>query len=194
MKMTSRETCRLYRATGRILTALVLPTLMSALLLHGCGSAPDTATTEGVSGRTAAAEFSLSDLQGKVHKLSDYRGKVVVLNFWDTWCGPCRQEIPGFIALQEQLGADGLQLLGVALGQEGAARVKDYASRTGINYPILILGDDKSILTEYGGINSIPATFIIDRKGYIADQHTGYLSRSAFEGLIKPVLRARGGK
>jgi cytochrome c biogenesis protein CcmG/thiol:disulfide interchange protein DsbE len=195
MEMTNRENRRRLRAAGRVLPTLVLSILMLTPLFHGCGGgAPDTGATKEPAGRRAAADFSLSDLQGTTHRLADYRGKVVVLNFWDTWCGPCRQEIPGFIALQEQFRVNGLQLLGVALAQEGAARVKDYASQAGINYPVLVLGDDKSILTDYGGINSIPATFIIDREGYIVDKHIGYLSRSAFESLIKPILSVGGEK
>ncbi len=190
--MTSRKTCRRSDSAGRVLAALVLPVMMVASFCIGCGSAADKAMTEGSSGRTAAAEFSLTDIQGKVHHLSDYRGKVVVLNFWDTWCGPCRQEIPGFIALQDQLGSEGLQLLGVALGQEGAARVKDFTAGAGINYPVLLLGENSTVLADYGGINSIPATFIIDREGYIADKHIGYLAKSAFEAMVRPVIGTGG--
>lgn len=164
--------------------------LLLALLLTGCGgSAPETpATTEGNPSRPTAADFSLSDIGGTVHKLSDYRGKVVVINFWDTWCGPCRQEIPTFIAMQKEFGASGLQLLGIALGQEGEDKVRDYASRSGINYPVLLLGGNNDLLTSYGGIRSIPATFIIDREGRIAARHVGYLSRNALEQLVQPIL------
>lgn len=187
--MTNRNTLWLF-SPGRLLPALALPILMLAAFLAGCGTTPDAGVTEGSSEeRTAAAEFSLTDLQGRVHRLSDYRGKVVVLNFWDTWCGPCRQEIPGFIAIQQKLEADGLQLLGVALGKEGIERVRTYSSEAGINYPVLLLGPDTTMLDNYGGINSIPATFIIDRDGFLAGEHIGYLSKSAFESMVTPILR-----
>lgn len=177
----------------RILPVLVLAGLLTATFL-GCGTAPDSATIESAAAGKPAADFSLTDLQGAVHRLSDYRGKVVVVNFWDTWCGPCRQEIPGFIALQKQYGPDGLQLLGVALGKEGVDRVKHYSSEAGINYPVLLLGTNNDLLADYGGINSIPATFIIDRGGNIADQHIGYLSQNAFQSMIAPLLGLGGGK
>lgn len=186
--MTNRESRRRY-SPRPLLPALVLPVLLMAVYFSGCGSTPDTASTEGSTLRHTAAEFSLTDLRGKAHRLSDYRGKVVVLNFWDTWCGPCRQEIPGFIAAQEKLHSDGLQLLGVALAKEGIDKVRDYSSQVGINYPVLLLGTDTALLDDYGGINSIPATFIIDREGYLAGQHIGYLSQSAFEAMVMPVLR-----
>ncbi len=187
--MTSRESNRLF-SPAHLPPALVLSVLLMAAFFIGCGTTPEVATTEGSTPRKSASEFSLTDLQGNVHRLSDYRGKVVVLNFWDTWCGPCRQEIPGFIAIQEKLADNGLQLLGVALGKEGADRVRDYASQAGINYPVLLLGTDSNLLDNYGGINSIPATFIIDRKGFLAGQHIGYLSKSAFEAMVMPVVRA----
>lgn len=171
---------------------LVLTVLLTAPF-SGCGSAPEQELAADGPGRKAAPEFSLTDLDGKVHRLSEYKGKVVVVNFWDTWCPPCRQEIPGFIALQKKYGPDGLQLLGVALGQEGADRVREYSSEAGINYPVLLLGTSNDTLADYGGINSLPATFVIDRQGNIADQHIGYLSESAFERMIKPVLNAGGG-
>lgn len=176
-----------------VFSILVLIGLLTALV-PGCGSTPGTAVTESDTGGKTAPDFSLTDLQGTAHRLSDYRGKVVVLNFWDTWCGPCRQEIPGFIALQKKYGPDGLQLLGVALGKEGVDRVKAYSSQAGINYPVLLLGTNNDLLGDYGGINSIPATFIIDRKGNIAGQHIGYLSQTAIQAMIAPVLGSSGDK
>jgi len=182
------ESYRHARQAAR-LTVTALPCLLALLLLAGCGgTAPETTETAGDSSRPMAAGFSLTDLDGTTHRLADYRGKVVVLNFWDTWCGPCRQEIPTFIAMQQEMEAKGLQLLGVALGQEGVEKVRDYTSRSGINYPVLLLGGNNDLLTSYGGIRSIPATFIIDREGRLAAEHIGYLSRGAFEQMVRPVL------
>ena len=166
------------------LAAIVLATGLMA----GCGTVEEAVSTTAGEARKAAPDFSLPDIDGKAHRLSDYRGKVVVLNFWDTWCGPCKHEIPGFIATQKELGPDGLQLLGVALGKEGAERVRQYAGQAGINYPVLLLGDNVEVAEQYGGVSLIPATFIIDREGMLADEHIGHLSEEDFQAMIMPEL------
>jgi len=169
------------------LSALAAIILVAGLMVS-CGGADEAATATAGKGRKAAPDFSLPDIDGKTHRLSDYRGKVVVVNFWDTWCGPCKHEIPGFIATQNKLGPEGLQLLGVALGKEGDARVKQYAEQSGMNYPVLLLGDNVDLVDHYGGIASIPTTFIIDREGNLADQHVGYLSERDFQAMIMAEL------
>src|SRR5579859_4532983 len=115
--------------------------------------------------RTAAPAWQLNDIDGQSVKLSDFKGKVVILDFWATWCPPCKAEIPGFIALQKQYAAQGLTVVGVSLDTAGASVVKQFMQRVGMNYPVVI-GDEK-IAGQYGGIEAIPTTFVIDRNGNI---------------------------
>ncbi|MBC7542371.1 MAG: TlpA family protein disulfide reductase [Candidatus Sericytochromatia bacterium] len=135
-----------------------------------------------------AANFSLPNADGgKPIKLSDYKGKVVILDFWATWCPPCRQEIPDFVSLQKQYGAKGLQIVGIALDQEGADVVKPFAKENHINYPIA-LDTKSSVPALYGGVRGIPTTFVIDRKGNIVKKFVGAESRAKFEAEIKALL------
>lgn len=134
----------------------------------------------------AAPSWELKDLEGKAVKLSDFKGKVVLLNFWATWCSPCRDEIPALVALQNQYKAKGLVVIGVALDQKGPAPVKAFVQRMKINYPV-VMGDEKTV-TEYGGVQAIPTTFYIDREGNIVSAHRGGADAAMFEAAIKPLL------
>ena len=143
------------------------------------------AASEG-SGTKAAPEWQLKDLDGKPVKLSDFNGKVVILNFWATWCPPCRKEIPTFVSLQKQYGDKGLVVIGVSLDEKGPVAVKPFVSKMAINYPI-VMGDPKTA-ADYGGIAVVPTTFVIDRNGKIAAEHQGDAERATFEAEIKPLL------
>lgn len=132
----------------------------------------------------AAPAFTLTDLSGKSVSLADFRGKVVVLDFWATWCPPCKMEIPDFIGLQKQYGSHGVQIVGVALDEP--EKVAAFAKEHGMNYPVL-LGTD-AITARYGGIEGIPTTFIIDKSGKIVNKFEGYRPRQVFESEIKKLL------
>ncbi|MBI3317785.1 MAG: TlpA family protein disulfide reductase [Candidatus Omnitrophica bacterium] len=134
----------------------------------------------------AAPDFAAPGLDGKPVKLSDFRGKVVILDFWATWCPPCRQEIPHFKALYSRYQARGLEVVGLALDQNGAAAVRPFVQAEGITYPVAI-GNQK-ITADYGGIRGIPTTFIIDRKGKIVRKFVGYQEMKVFESAIEPLL------
>lgn len=134
-----------------------------------------------------AADFNLPGVDGKAVKLSQFKGKVVILDFWATWCPPCRGEIPDFISLQKQYGPKGLQVVGVALDQEGADAVKPFVKEHGINYPIG-LDPESTVPPSYGGVRGIPTTFVIDKQGHIVKKYVGARSRAAFEADIKPLL------
>ncbi|MFN2476416.1 MAG: TlpA family protein disulfide reductase [Chthoniobacterales bacterium] len=134
----------------------------------------------------AAPDWQLKDLDGKSVKLSDFKGKVVILNFWATWCPPCRKEIPTFVSLQKQYADNGLVIVGVSLDEKGPGVVKPFVAKMGINYPV-VMGDPKTA-AEYGGIGVVPTTFIIDRNGKLAAQHEGDAERATFESEIKPLL------
>ena len=136
---------------------------------------------------TAAPEWQLKDPDGQPVALSDFKGKVVILDFWATWCPPCRAEIPGFVALQKQYAAQGLTVVGVSLDTTGASVVKSFMQHLGMNYPVVI-GDEK-IAADYGGISAIPTTFVIDRNGNIVTSHQGYASQVVFESEIRPLLK-----
>jgi len=134
----------------------------------------------------AAPDFALTDVTGAVHHLSDYRGKVVMLNFWATWCPPCRKEVPEFGDLQKQYGDQGIQFLGIAMDDEGIAKVKPWLAMHPAGYPILI--SDGKVPDTYGEMTSIPVTFVIDRKGIIRTSFTGWRADTVVEAMFKPLL------
>ena len=138
------------------------------------------------SGGSPAPGFTLKDLSGRSFSLSDTRGKVVILDFWATWCPPCRMEIPHFQALYEEYKDEGLVVVGIALDRGGAAAVKPFIESNGVSYPILI--GDQNVQASYGGIRGIPTTFIIDRHGRIMEKLVGYRSKEVFESKIKDLL------
>ncbi len=112
---------------------------------------------------------------------------MVILDFWATWCPPCRAEIPGFVELQKQYAKQGFTVVGVALDQGGVEAVKQFAHKMRVNYPI-VLGNEK-VMGDFGGVEAIPATFVIDRQGRIVGKHVGLTDREEFEKEIKPLLK-----
>lgn len=133
-----------------------------------------------------APNFKLKSHDGKVVELAKLKGKVVVVNFWATWCGPCRKEIPGFLEVYKQYKDKGLEIVGVSLDEEGWDVVRPYVDRAKMNYPVVI--GDGDLANAYGGIEAIPATFIVDKKGNIAKKHVGYLSKVDFEAIVRSLL------
>ncbi len=134
-----------------------------------------------------APAWELKNLDGQPVKLSDFRGKVVLLNFWATWCPPCRREIPEFFDLQKSYGDKGLVIVGVAMDEGGTKVVKPFVSRLGINYPVVI--GDAETASAYGGIEALPTTFVIDQNGQIITEQEGGADRSTFEAEIKALLQ-----
>ncbi len=133
-----------------------------------------------------APDFTLPGLDGNSIHLSDYRGKVVILDFWATWCPPCRAEISHFIALQSQYQSKGLEVIGVSLDSEGASVVAPFAKENRINYTLVI--GTQEVVEAYGGIRGIPTTFVIDRNGRIVQKYVGYHEQQIFESAIQPLL------
>jgi thiol-disulfide isomerase/thioredoxin len=132
-----------------------------------------------------APAWELKDLDGQVVKSSEFLGKVVILNFWATWCAPCKAEIPGFIALQKQYGDRGLVVIGVSLDDQGPVVVKHFMADFEMNYRV-VLGD-VALMQAFGG-TAIPTTVIINRVGKIVARHVGFTPRETFEDEIKPLL------
>jgi thiol-disulfide isomerase/thioredoxin len=135
---------------------------------------------------TAAPAWALPDVNGKIIHSEQFKGKVVVVDFWATWCPPCREEIPGYIKLQEKYGKDGLVIVGVSLDRKGAAVVKPFMEKQGMNY-VVVIGDDETV-EAFGGFNAIPTTFIIDRQGMIRDKKTGAEETAKYEKTLQQYL------
>jgi peroxiredoxin len=144
------------------------------------------AVKKDVTGRKAAPEFSLKDSTGKVVHLADYKGKVVLLDFWATWCGPCNIEIPWFTEFERKYKTRGFEVLGVSMDDDGWKAIQPFATAKAINYRI-VLGDDKTG-DLYGGIEALPTAFVIDREGRIASVHVGLAARKEFQDAIENLL------
>ena len=167
---------------------LLCSTALFVSAMPGCssGSGRVEAAAKPAGVRKAAPDFALRDLNGSTAKLSDYRGKVVLLNFWATWCGPCKVEIPWFIEFEQTYRDRGFAVLGVAMDDEGWEVVKPYIESRKINYRVM-LGNDR-VAQQYGGVDSLPTTFLIDREGRIAATHIGLVSRRSYEDDIRQLL------
>ena len=133
-----------------------------------------------------APNFSLKTGDGKVVDLSKLKGKAVVLNFWATWCGPCRSEIPGMLEVYDKYKSKGLEIVGISLDRDGWRVVTPYVEKAKMTYPV-VMGDE-DVVKAYGGIEAIPTTFVVDKKGNIVEKHVGYMSKEDFEKKVKKVL------
>jgi len=155
-----------------------------------CATFAQTATTarrHTVSKGTMAPDFALTTLDGKKLNFASYKGKVVVLDFWATWCVPCRAEIPGFIALQKKYGGRGLQFIGISM-DDNVKPVQAFYRKFAMNYPVAV-GNAK-LAEVYGGILGLPVTFVIDREGWIFAKHEGEVPESTIEREIESLLSA----
>jgi peroxiredoxin len=158
--------------------------------LAGCSSSPravNAASVKPDKERKVAPNFTLKDADGKVVHLADYKGKVVLLDFWATWCSPCKVEIPWFMDMQRKSKDRGLEVLAVAMDDEGWEVVKPFVAKMGVNYRILA-GNDATA-QAYGGVDALPTTFLIDRTGKIAAVHVGLASKKDFEDGIEQLLK-----
>jgi cytochrome c biogenesis protein CcmG/thiol:disulfide interchange protein DsbE len=135
-----------------------------------------------------AFDFSLPNLTGQKLDLSSYRGKLVLLDFWATWCDPCRDEIPHFVELQNKYGGQGLQIIGVSM-DDGPEPVRDFYQRFKMNYPV-VMGNAKTG-ELYGGVLGLPIAFLIGRDGRITAKHIGATDISVFEREIAALLRVK---
>jgi peroxiredoxin len=134
-----------------------------------------------------APDFSLSDSTGSPVKLSAYKGKVVLLDFWATWCGGCKVEIPWYMEFQNKYRNDGLAAIGVSMDENGWKSVKPFLEENKLNYPVVIA--NQGLSSRYGGLTSLPMTLLIDRNGKIAESHAGMVDKDAFEKKIKTLLQ-----
>jgi len=138
--------------------------------------------------RKKAPDFALKDSTGQVVKLSDFKGKVVLLNFWATWCGPCEVEIPWFIEFERQYKDRDFAVLGVSADEDGWTSVRPFVERQKMNYRV-VLADEK-VSQLYGGVDALPTSFIIDREGRVASSHIGLISKNTYRTEILKLLES----
>jgi cytochrome c biogenesis protein CcmG/thiol:disulfide interchange protein DsbE len=158
---------------------------LALLLLSGCARPLSHLIAE--KNRKFAPEFVLKDADGKVVKLSDYRGKAVLLNFWATWCAPCRLEIPWFMEFEQQDKNRGLAVVGISMDEGGWPVVRPFLSQLGVNYRILM--GDGITTSVYGGVDALPTTFLLDRSGRIAATHVGLVGKGDYATEIEELLK-----
>jgi thiol-disulfide isomerase/thioredoxin len=132
-----------------------------------------------------APDFQLTGLDSKPVTLADHKGKVVLVNFWATWCGPCRAEIPDLVELQKKY-KDRLQILGLVVDDEDPDAIKNFAAKFGINYPVALATND--IRIQYGGIPALPTSFVLDSEGRVVQKHEGLRDAVLYETEIRSLL------
>jgi thiol-disulfide isomerase/thioredoxin len=175
--------------TGRNPTALAVVAIIAAAMLYfGFHMARRSGPSHrlGIGYATPAPDFSLESLDGKSMRLSDLRGKAVLLNFWATWCTPCKIEMPWFVELQNQYGPQGLQIVGVAMDDSSKEDIAKFAKDMGVNYPVLL--GKEAVGDAYGGVPALPESFFIGRDGKIVDKILGLKSKSEIEDSIRKAL------
>ena len=157
--------------------------LAAFILLGACGQGEGT---DASSGRRVAPDFALRNLEGGILRLEDLRGKVVLVNFFATWCAPCRQEIPDFVRLRKKFLDQGFEIVGISLDMEGPAVLNPLVRHFNISYPVVI--GTREVVTDYGGIDGVPTTFFIDREGFIAERVIGLVPESRLEQMVENLL------
>jgi peroxiredoxin len=154
-----------------VLRGKIVFTLLVSLAVGACSCSRP--------GRKVAPNFALKDSDGRTVQLADYRGKVVLLNFWATWCGPCKIEIPWFTEFERRHKDRGFAVVGISMDEEGWDAVKPFLSEYRINYRVLM--GNNAVAQLYDGVSALPTTFLIDREGRIAAIHEGLVSKSRYE-------------
>jgi peroxiredoxin len=164
---------------------LIYGILRAAVFVFVLVALPHSASGQGV----RAPSLTLKSIEGRTVRLSDYRGKVVLINFWATWCPPCRAEMPDLVKLQRDYGKDGLQIIGVTYQPEERARVRKFTRKLKVNYPIAL--GTREIKDTFSPDETLPLTVIIDREGTIRGAIAGILLPEEFNVQIKPLLERR---
>ena len=181
----------------------VLLLVLGMLVLSGCGNDADNGDAHGddIDSQAQAAapakfgkgspapDFTLKRLDGGELQLSSLRGKAVIVDFWDTWCPPCRKAMPHLQELSVEY-ADDLIVVGVALGREGEGKVRKFTQDRGLTFEMVMFNNDPQLIRDFGGLQSIPTTFLIDGKGIIREIWVGGFGKEAYENAVKAVLGA----
>jgi len=167
---------------------IVVAMVISLMLVLGFNMARKArkANAANITEGGVAPDFALQTLDGKTMKLSDLRGKAVLLNFWATWCAPCKIEMPWFVELQKQYGPQGFQIVGVAMDDASNKEISDFAKEMGVNYPVLV--GKEAVGDAYGGVQFLPENFYIDRNGKVVDRAFGLKGKGEIEDDIKKII------
>jgi thiol-disulfide isomerase/thioredoxin len=182
----------LWLAMGAVALALALIWLAPGIDQHvdeqpsiasGSPGEPEDAAS---AGKPARLDFKLKDMNGVDVRLDSFKGKVILINFWATWCGPCKAEIPTLVELQQEY-ADDLVVLGFSV-DDPAEKMKPYAEEYKVNYPLLVGNGREDVQNAFGGLLGIPVTVFIGRDGVIAKKHTGIATKEQFEREIRALL------
>ena len=160
--------------------------LVGILLICGCDGQDKSASLMS----QAAPDFALEDLNGRVHHLTDFKGRVVLLNFFATWCGACRQEIPHLLEIRRKFGDQGVEIIGVSLDHQVNQALRPFVQHYGITYPVLLA--TRKVVLDYGGIQGIPTTFVIDQNGMISDYFAGMPPSYLMEESVTKLLKHKG--
>lgn len=177
------------------MTKQLLPALFAVTLLASGLTLFHSAPTHAMGNRPASKpgeaakvpDFTLKRAtDGKAVSSDEFKGKVRIIDFWATWCPPCRREIPDFIALQKQYGPKGLVVIGIAMDKQGASVVAPFVKENGMTYPVLIADDQ--VGAAYGNIMSYPTTFLVDRDGNVVKRYIGFTEKATFEKDLKALL------
>lgn len=180
MRMITGNRARFLSALGGVGALLLVTILLGGKEPAGASAAPADMPA------APAPAWRLTDLSGAPVDSARFKGKVTVVDFWATWCGPCLQEIPGYVELQKKYGKDGLAIVGVSMDRAGAEKVRRFVEKEGINYTV-VMGDEE-IVEKFGGFDAIPTTFLIDRQGRIVHRKTGAWPHEEYERLVKQFL------
>ena len=162
---------------------ILFAALVAVTILAGCSTPANQASD--------VPQFSFSSLEGKTVAMKDLANKVVIVDFWATWCGPCREEIPHLNELYSELKGKGLEIVGISMDTDGTDGVKDFAREFRIQYPI-VMGDEK-VAESFGGIIGLPTTFIIDRNGKIAKKYIGLPPADDLKKRVKDLVGGGNG-
>jgi cytochrome c biogenesis protein CcmG/thiol:disulfide interchange protein DsbE len=135
----------------------------------------------------ANLDFVMTDMDGRDVALSDYLGQVIIVDFWATWCAPCRIEIPNFVELVDEYGPEGFIVLGISVDDAGTD-LRPFAEELAMDYPVLVGAEREDVLNAYGPPVGYPTAFVIDRDGMICKMHTGFAPKEQFEQDILPLL------
>ena len=174
--------------------ALVVVALIAAGMLYfGLHMARQSVSGHpiGLGYGTPAPDFTLQALDGKTVRLSEFKGKAVLVNFWATWCGPCKIETPWLVDFQNQYGGQGLQIVGVAMDDSGKDEIARFAKDMGMNYPVLL--GKETVGEAYGGVPALPESFFVGRDGKIVDKIMGIEGKAQIETAIKKALNTQPG-